>query len=48
MNSKSTYDLGLGDNKARSVGQVIAEVGKDPNNGPCLRKGQQKQVVMKR
>jgi hypothetical protein len=40
MNSKlQPGDLGLGDNKARSVGQVIAEVGKDPNNGPMLAKG---------
>lgn len=32
-------DLGLGDNKARSVGQVIGEVSKDQNNGPMLAKG---------
>ena len=32
-------DLGLGDNRARNVDQVIAEVGKDKNNGPMLQKG---------
>jgi len=32
-------DLGLGDNKARSVDQVIAEVSKNQNSGPMLGKG---------
>ena len=41
-------DLGSGDNKARAVDVVIATVGKDQNNGPCYKKRQQKQVVMKR
>ena len=32
-------DLGLGDNKSRSIDQIASEVSKDANNGPMLQKG---------